>query len=389
MAARFPELSEDELSCLLDGKDSENTKKATKTAVSVFRYYIKERKISEDDVIRSKQIFANVLRKFYAEARKRDGELYCKSSLLGIRFGLQRFYSSSMDIIKDPEFKEANSVFYAEIAHLKREGKAKTEHKPPINNDDMKKLYESGLFSQNQPDTLQNKVFFDIMLHFCRRGRQNLRALRKTDFSVKIDASGVKYVEKIKDELTKNRRETDEAQETQTMFETRNSVCPVLSFEKYISHLNPQNEYLFQRPKRAVKESDNVWYDNMVVGQRTLGDKMKNLSRSAQLSYLYTNHSIRATTISILDECGYEARHIMAVSGHRSENSIRSYAAKTSLSKKRKMSEALSSTLSDETKPQSDSVLVTPTSNRLPLSPINCDNLLTDSQEELLLNEFN
>ncbi len=36
-----------------------------------------------------------------------------------------------MDIIKDPEFKEANSVFYAEIAQLKREGKAKTEHKPP------------------------------------------------------------------------------------------------------------------------------------------------------------------------------------------------------------------------------------------------------------------
>ena len=103
MAARFPDLSEDELSCLLEEKNSENTKKATKTAVSVFRQYLKERKISEDDVIRSKQIFANVLRKFYAEARKRDGELYCKSSLLGIRFGLQRFYSSSMDIIKDPE----------------------------------------------------------------------------------------------------------------------------------------------------------------------------------------------------------------------------------------------------------------------------------------------
>ncbi len=122
MAARFPDLSEDELSCLLEEKNSENTKKATKTAVSVFRQYLKERKISEDDIIRSKQIFANVLRKFYAEARKRDGELYCKSSLLGIRFGLQRFYSSSMDIIKDPEFKEANSVFYAEIAQLKREG---------------------------------------------------------------------------------------------------------------------------------------------------------------------------------------------------------------------------------------------------------------------------
>ena len=41
---------------------------------------------------------------------------------------------------------------------------------------------------------------------------------------------------------------------------------------------------LFQRPKKAVDESDEVWYDNMVVGQRTLGDKMKKLSIEAKLS---------------------------------------------------------------------------------------------------------
>ena len=54
------------------------------------------------------------------------------------------------------------------------------------------------------------------------------------------------------------------------MFETGGPFCPVLSFEKYVSRLNPKNEYLFQRPKKAVDESNEVWYDNMVVGQRTL-----------------------------------------------------------------------------------------------------------------------
>ena len=49
MAARFPELSEDGLSCLLQKKNSENTKKATKTAVSVFRQHLQ---INEDDLIR-------------------------------------------------------------------------------------------------------------------------------------------------------------------------------------------------------------------------------------------------------------------------------------------------------------------------------------------------
>ena len=257
---RFPELSENDLTCLLDQKNSENTKKATKVAINVFRQYLKDRELDEDQLVSSKEKLATALRKFYAEARKKDGELYTKASLVGIRFGLQRFFSSyKMDVIKDPEFAEANAVFLnAEISQLKREGKAQTQHKPPINKDDIKKIYESGLFSLATPATLQNKVFFEIMLFFCRRGRQNLRELRKEDFCVRTDSSGVKFVCKVKDELTKNRRENDEAQESQTMFETGGPFCPVLSFEKYICHLNPKNEYLFQRPKKATEESDEV-----------------------------------------------------------------------------------------------------------------------------------
>ena len=69
---------------------------------------------------------------------------------------------------------------------------------------------------------------------------------------------------------------------------------------------------------------------------------MKNISVDAKLSIIYTNHCIRATSVSVLDECGIEARHIMSVSGHRSESSIRSY-ARTSIGIKRKMSENLTS----------------------------------------------
>ena len=103
----------------------------------------------------------------------------------------------------------------------------------------------------------------------------------------------------MKDELTKNRRENDEAQESQTMFETGEPFSPVLSFEKYDTRLNLKNEFLFQRPKKGANESDEVWYDNMVVGQRTLGEKMKKLSIEAKLSFVYTNHSIRARRVRI------------------------------------------------------------------------------------------
>ena len=45
--------------------------------------------------------------------------------------------------------------------------------------------------------------------------------------------------------------------------------CPVSSFEKCLSVLNPMNEYLFQRPKSSGE--GEIWYDNMVSGENTLG----------------------------------------------------------------------------------------------------------------------
>ena len=44
---------------------------------------------------------------------------------------------------------------------------------------------------------------------------------------------------------------------------------------------------------------------------------MTDLSRQAELSKIYTNHSLRATSINLMDEAGVEARHIMRISGHR------------------------------------------------------------------------
>ena len=60
----------------------------------------------------------------------------------------------------------------------------------------------------------------------------------------------------------------------------------------------------------------------MVVSERTLGEKMKSISREAKLSKCYTNHSIRPTAVTIFDKSGFEARHIMAVSEHKNAASI-------------------------------------------------------------------
>ena len=105
-----------------------------------------------------------------------------------------------------------------------------------------------------------------------------------------------------------------------------NINCPVASFESYISKLNQKCEALWQRPNDFVYESGTIWYNKSPVGKHLLGSMMTNISKRSQLSRHYTNHSIRATSITIMDESGLESRHIMKVSGHKSEASLKSYA---------------------------------------------------------------
>ena len=71
--------------------------------------------------------FAAVLKKSYTGARKKNGELYTKASLVGIHFRLQRFVScQKMDIIKDPTSPKPTLHFKRNFTP-KREGKAQTQ----------------------------------------------------------------------------------------------------------------------------------------------------------------------------------------------------------------------------------------------------------------------
>ncbi|XP_066913334.1 uncharacterized protein KIAA1958-like [Clytia hemisphaerica] len=326
---RFDEVDEVKLHNLVLDKNSSNTKKATKSSYTLFKTYIEEKSILCDLQTVDKTGLNEILRKFYVEIRKKDGTKYSKSSLTAIRFGLQRKLNElrkDINIIDNKEFLASNEIFKAYCVELKKEGLAKTNHKPPIPPEDIWSIYNQGIFGLDNPLKLQRKVFFEIMLCMCRRGQENLRDLKKTDFVVKKDISGREYVEKIVDELTKNRRENQDAEEGGFMYATETDQCPVRSFKLYIEKLNPKCDALFQRPKAKVNEQCQFWYGAQVHGIiNTISQFMKRISIDANLPTNYTNHSIRATSVTVLDNAGTEARHIMAVSGHRSESSIRSY----------------------------------------------------------------
>lgn len=77
---------------------------------------------------------------------------------------------------------------------------------------------------------------------------------------------------------------------------------------------------------------------------------MKKLSTNAGLSTKYTNHSIRSTVITAWDANNIEARHIIGISGHKSEETIKSYSKKCPAKKKRQMADILSEKLGNPPK---------------------------------------
>ena len=74
----------------------------------------------------------------------------------------------------------------------------------PISDEDARLLYSSGILSNKSPESLLNKVFFEIMLHLCRRGQENLREITTDDFEI----IHIKDVECVVKKMTNLQRTT-------------------------------------------------------------------------------------------------------------------------------------------------------------------------------------
>ena len=298
-----------------------------------------------------------LLQRFYSAARTKEGKEYSKSALVGMRAALNRYLTTppiwrNINLMKDREFLHSNQVLSGLVKHLKREGKDKSCHKEPICEEDLHRLYSSGLFSLQSPNTLQNKVLFDIISQFGRRGQEGLRNLTKHSFISKADAKGRKYVTMTYNESDKTHHGIDCKEEIKEprMYENEGEFCPVKSYEKYLSKLNPSCEVFFQRPLEKISEDSPVWYANRALGVNTLAFFMSRMSQEASLSRRYTNHCIRARVTSTLHEQGFSSRAIMSVTGHRNVASMASY-IKPSEDERERLSRALCPSSSSNTVP--------------------------------------
>lgn len=89
------------------------------------------------------------------------------------------------------------------------------------------------------------------------------------------------------------------------------------------------------------------------------------------MSNIYTNNSCRATTVHALDAAQIPSRHIMTVTGQKSESSLKTYSGITDENKTnnvRKIPERIRGKYENEGKNRNSLDDVTPNFNLLPLT---------------------
>jgi hypothetical protein len=188
-----------------------------------------------------------------------------------------------VDINEDPAFALSKEVYLTVCTKIKKSGLGGTQHYPPISEEDLKVLYnnEHHAFNTDTPVGLQQKVWFEILYYLCHSGRENLREMSQQTFQFGRDASGREYVFQSGDEADRNHGVSDGPNETSgegRMYQViDNPACPVSSFRKYVSKLNPECNALWQRPLDSFEEDANTWYYNCPVGKNPLGNMMKRI----------------------------------------------------------------------------------------------------------------
>jgi hypothetical protein len=115
------------------------------------------------------------------------------------------------------------------------------------------------------------------MFYFCRRGRENLRDLKASDFYIKVDENGRKYVMKKSEETKNHTGVTNEIKgDGARIYETGTLMCPVLSFEKYLEKRNKDCTAFLHLPRSSFTDEDECWYENHPLGKIQLENSCLN-----------------------------------------------------------------------------------------------------------------
>lgn len=196
---------------------------------------------------------------------------------------------------------------------------------------------------------LQHTVFIYVGLQFCLRGVQEQYDLTITQFvhsqpDTSFYSSDIFYSHT--ELVSKNNQHKFKGidlcnKEVCAYAVPGDPRCLVKLLDIYISRLPPDAKYLYMRPLMSVPSNPcKPWYTKQRVGINTIKGMIPKIFENAGLSDKYSNHFLRATSITRMFNAGITEKVIAEQSGHRSLKALRLY-EKTSVEQEQLAGESI------------------------------------------------
>ena len=185
-SSRFQLLSDDDILGMMDVATSNNRKKQIKFSIGIFEEHLQavNPTLEEAEQLPNSEL-DSLLSRFYSSVRTNKREYYSKNSMQAIRFGLQSHFVSTklVDIIPhECQFCELQENLLVHDGHDQKGRKRLSQTQGANNAEDMATIQQS--FDLNKPADLEDKVFMDVMIYFCNRGKENLWQMTPDQFEI-------------------------------------------------------------------------------------------------------------------------------------------------------------------------------------------------------------
>lgn len=255
------------------------------------------------------RLISNWLSEFYKESHLKHGGTKRASSLRIIRSAIDHHlksapYCKSYSLTHSPEFSKANATLHDLEAAQKEylDSSDCNTSALPLNVDEVRKLWATGVVGIKTPKSLQRLVFLGVGINFGVTSRDDLRDLKPNMFEFHIDEkTGLEYAAcKLADSPSSQLRNKKFKCIGRKMFSVPGSLqCPVAALKLFLKRRNPACSAFFQIPNRDFATS-GVWYRSQAAGLNCLSGMLKDMSHEALLPMDYSNHNLRATPPIVL-----------------------------------------------------------------------------------------
>ena len=273
---------------------------------------------------------------FVMEARRQDGKPYPPNTLYQLCCGLLRHIRTTQpgwNIFTDVEFSDFQKTLDAQMKKLKSDGIGNTKRQAePISLEDEEQLWTTGQLGMHTPQALLDTMFYLIGVSFGLRGGQEHRQLRWNPPQITVVAvSGERKHLLYVEDVSKNNcgglkmRKVQPKHVIQHENLEKPDRCIVRVFEEYSRRCPPNRPDSSFYLKPLVKPKGDIWYAAVPVGHNTLDKTVARMCSAAGIIGFKTNHSLRVTLATRLFKEGVDEQLIMAKTGHRSTDGVRSY----------------------------------------------------------------